>query len=60
MTIFEVKTIDGKMIRLTEAQWLHIKRRHPEMSNRVNNIEDAVTHPTVRVQHSGQTTKLSS
>lgn len=58
MIIFEVKTTDGKLIRLTEKQWFHIKQRHPEMSNRANDIEDAIANPTVRVQHSDQTTKF--
>ncbi len=32
VNIFETKTKDGKIIRLTERQWLHIKQRHPEMA----------------------------
>ena len=56
--IFEVKTKDGKIIRLTERQWLHIKQRHPEMANRLNDIEDAIANPTARIQYSEEVTKF--
>lgn len=56
--IFEVKTKDGKLIRLTENQWFHIKHRHSEMSNRLYDIEDTIANPTVKVQHSDETTKF--
>lgn len=56
--IFEVKTKDKRLIRLTEKQWLHVKQRHPEMVARAGDIEDAIANPTVRVQHSDETTKF--
>ena len=56
--IFEVKTKDGKLIRLTEKQWFHIKYRHPEIANKLNIIEDAIANPTARIQHSEDTTKF--
>lgn len=56
--IFEVKTRDGKLIRLTEKQWSHIIYRHPEMVKRLNDIEEAISSPTARIQHSDETTKF--
>jgi len=58
VNIFEVRTKDGKIIRLAERQWLHIKQRHPEMPNRLDDIEDAITNPTARIQHSEGVTKF--
>lgn len=56
--IFETKTKDGKLIRLTEKQWLHIKQRHPEIANRLSDVEDTIINPTARIQHSDETTKF--
>ena len=58
VNVFEVKTKDGKLIRLNEKQWSHIKQRHPEMVNRIGDIEDAIVNPTARIQHSDETTKF--
>ena len=56
--IFEVKTREGRVIRLTEKQWNHIKRRPTEMANRLSNIEDTIAKPTARIQHSDEVIKF--
>jgi hypothetical protein len=58
MEITSVHTKDGKKIILREKQWQHIKHRHPEMANRLNDIEEAIRNPTVRIRYSDATTKF--
>ena len=50
--VFLVKSKDGKKIRLTNAQWKHIKFRHPEMANMFKDMEDAIRNPTAVRRHS--------
>ena len=56
MIIIEVKTKDGKLIRLPEKQWKHIRYRHPEIS--LDGIEDTIVNPTARIQYSDDITKF--
>ena len=53
-----MKTKDGKLIRLTEKQWVHVKQRHPEIVNKLGDIQNAILNPTARIQHSDETTKF--
>ncbi len=52
MDIIIIKTKDRKEIALRDNQWKHIKHRHPEMSNRLNDIEDTIMRPTAVVRNS--------
>jgi len=49
---------DGKLINLAETQWLHIKQRHPEMVNRLQDIENAIVNPTFRTSLEGNIIKF--
>ncbi len=44
LMLLEVKTKDNKTIRLLLNQWKHIIYRHPEMSNKINEIESALVY----------------
>ncbi|MFQ5976405.1 MAG: hypothetical protein ACE5J5_08855 [Candidatus Hydrothermarchaeales archaeon] len=39
MAVFEVVSKLGKRIKLTEAQWAHIKSRHPELADHLENMK---------------------
>ena len=56
--IFEVKAKDGRLVRLTEKQWLHINFRHPEMQSLVAEIEKALIDPTAITQLSAEIAKF--
>lgn len=58
MDIVEIRTKDGKTIYLRDKQWKHIKQRHPEIANRLNEIEEAVRSPTAVIRYSDTTTKF--
>lgn len=58
MDVMEVKTKDGKTIYLRDVQWKHIKHRHPEMANRLNDIEETIRNPTKIIRHSDRTIKF--
>ncbi|MEW6556177.1 MAG: hypothetical protein AB1349_02355 [Elusimicrobiota bacterium] len=45
MIIFEVKSITGKTIRLTAIQWVHIRKRHPEMDNQLSKLTITIQQP---------------
>lgn len=53
-----IDTKDGKTVFLRDEQWKHIKYRHPEMANKLNEIEEAVRNPTAVIRHSDATTKF--
>lgn len=58
MEIATIETKDRKKIVLHDKQWMHIKHRHPEMANRLNDVEETVRNPTKAVKHSDSTTKF--
>lgn len=58
MDITVVKTKDSKTIFLRDRQWKHIKYRHPEMANRLIDIEETVRNPIKIIRHSDDTTKF--
>lgn len=58
MDIATIRTRDNKTVFLRDAQWKHIKYRHPEMANRLIDIEETVRNPTKTVRYSDRTTKF--
>ncbi len=55
--LFEVLTRDGRQIRLTQKQWLHISQRHPEMSGLIEEMQQALIYPTHVLHFSNETIK---
>ena len=45
MVIFETLSKLGKQIRLTDAQWEHIRRNHRELDNQLQKMQQALEHP---------------
>ncbi len=45
--IFDVAAYDGKMVRLSEAQWRHILFFHPEVEGEQEKIMEVVKKPEV-------------
>jgi hypothetical protein len=45
--IFETIAYDGKKVRLTEVQWMHIIFFHPEVTEVKNRIKETLTNPDV-------------
>lgn len=56
--VFVVKTKDKIKIRLTKTQWKHIAYRHPEMSDKLQEMRDTVLNPTARRRHSDEIVKF--
>ena len=54
--IFEVMN-DNKIIILTETQWKHIKFRHPEMVNKLYDIEKTIRKPHYKLYFDDNTRK---
>lgn len=49
MNIFEVKDKTGRVIRLTQTQWIHICE-HAEMVNEVENIITTIENPDKMIE----------
>jgi hypothetical protein len=45
MAVFELICKLGRMIRLTEVQWVHIEFEHKELSNQMDKIIQALKEP---------------
>lgn len=45
MSIIIILNINNKSIRLTSKQWKHIVYRHPEICNKINEIESTLKFP---------------
>jgi len=56
--LFEVKSYDGRRIRLTEVQWLHIVFFHPEVEGEQNRIKSVLKKPEVVVEGVTSDTKV--
>lgn len=56
--IFESVTIDGKKVRLTETQWLHIVFYHPELREEQNKIEKTVSEPDAIMRGAIETARV--
>lgn len=44
-TIFEVTDKTGRKIRLTQKQWSHIVRKHPQVSSEKEKIIETIENP---------------
>ncbi len=42
-----VKSVSGKRIRLTEERWQHIRERHPEVAEHVNEVVKTIENPDI-------------
>jgi len=49
--VFKVKDKTGRKIRLTKKQWNHITRKHPYMTNYVNEIKETIEKADNIVPH---------
>ena len=47
----------NRSISLTETQWKHIKFRHPEMSDKLDDIRETVERPSTIRKQSGNVIK---
>ena len=45
MAVFDVTSVLKKRVRLTEAQWEHIRGRHPEMAGQQNKMLRTLVQP---------------
>lgn len=50
MNIFVILDRQGRQIRLTAERWKHIATRHPELSNKIEEIKQTITTPSFQVQ----------
>jgi len=48
--LFEVKSYNGRRIRLTQVQWLHIVFFHPEVVNQQAKIRRVLKEPEIVVE----------
>ncbi len=55
MIIFTVKIRDNKIIRLTTKQWKNIVYRHPEISNKLSEMENTLTFPDYKKEENNIT-----
>ena len=49
--VFEVDDKTGRKIRLTEKQWKHILKRHPDMINYKEEIKNTLKNPQKIADH---------
>ena len=45
MNIFEVVDKTGRIIRMTDTNWIHIIRRHPQISTHQEEIKETLIKP---------------
>ncbi len=48
--VFEIVDRKGRNIKLTAERWKHIKERHPELSNKIELIQQTMIAPSFQVQ----------
>jgi len=56
--LLEVGSYDGRRIRLTRVQWLHIVFFHPEVEGEQDKIKSALREPEVVVEGATSDTKV--
>jgi len=56
--LFEVKSYDGKRIRLTQVQWLHTVFFHPEVEGEQDKIKHVLKEPEVVVEGATVDTRI--
>jgi len=49
--VFEVVDKSDRKIRLTERQWKHVLKRHPDMTNYKEEIKETLRNPQVVLPH---------
>jgi len=49
--IFEIIDKTGRKIRLTKERWAHIAVKHPDLSDKVEEIKLALEKPTIILPH---------
>ncbi|RLF12951.1 MAG: hypothetical protein DRJ69_00185 [Thermoprotei archaeon] len=58
MILFEVYSYDGRRVRLTRTQWLHIAVFHPEVAGEEDKIKRAVKDPDVVLAGATEDTRV--
>jgi len=56
--VFEIVAYDGKIIRLTEVQWLHVVFFHPEIEGEQKRMREVLENPEVVVRGATEDTKI--
>jgi len=56
--VFEIVAYDGKIIRLTEVQWLHVVFFHPEVEGEQKKLREVLENPEVVVRGATEDTKI--
>jgi len=56
--VFEVRAYDGRRIRLTEVQWLHMVFFHPEVEGEQVKIKEVLENPEVVIEGVTKDTRI--
>jgi len=56
--VFEVMAYDGRRIRLTEVQWLHVVFFHPEVEREQGKIREVLAKPEIVVEGATEDTRI--
>ena len=56
--VFETVAYDGKIIRLTEVQWLHAVFFHPEIEGEQEKMKEVLKNPEIVVIGATEDTKI--
>jgi len=56
--LFEVSSYDGKRIRLTNVQWVHIVFFHPEVENQQEKMIAVLEEPEIVIEGATSDTKI--
>ncbi len=51
MYVFEVTDKTGRKIRLTRKQWSHITTKHPDLSNKEEEVKKVLEKPDLMLPH---------
>lgn len=49
--IFEITDKTGRKIHLTKERWSHIATKHPDISDKIEDLKKALINPSLIVQH---------
>lgn len=56
--IFEATAYDGRMVRLSEAQWRHILFFHPEVEGEQGKLREVVEKPEIVLEGATRDTRI--
>jgi len=56
--LFEIESYDGKRVRFTRVQWLHIVFFHPEVESEQDKIKQTLKEPEIVVEGATSDTKV--